>query len=92
MFGHQKQIYTAGKNGRHLCAAYMQLCMGAFSHLDPCNILHVSEGEEEMEAGAGFLHVVDTVSRFFDSFRKTFCLLCFIHEKISRSFPCYHLF
>lgn len=41
--------------------------MCTFSHLHPYNILQVREGEEEMGAGAGFLHVTDTANTFFFS-------------------------
>lgn len=41
--------------------------MCSFSHLHPYNILQAHEGEEEMGAGAGFLHVTDTANRFFFS-------------------------
>lgn len=37
--------------------------MCSFSHLHPYNILQAHEGEKEMEAGAGFLHVTDTANR-----------------------------
>lgn len=41
--------------------------MCSFSHLHPYNILQAHEREEEMGAGAGFLHVTDTANRFFFS-------------------------
>lgn len=41
--------------------------MCSFSHLHPYNILQAHEREEEMGAGAGFLHVTDTANRVFFS-------------------------
>lgn len=41
--------------------------MCIFSHLHHYNILQAREREEEMGAGAGFLHVTDTANSFFFS-------------------------
>lgn len=57
--------------------------MCSFSHLHPYNILQAHEGEKEMEAGAGFLHVTDTANRlvffFSPSSRPSGC--CISHRR-----------
>lgn len=56
--------------------------MCTFSHLYPYNILQVHEGEEEMGAGAGFLHVTDTANSFFYSLslRPSGCCISYMRK------------